>query len=439
MQLYSTKNQSALVSLKEAVLKGLPADNGLYMPAVIPKLPEAFIKNLPNYSFQEIAFEICQNLFQGAIPKGDLRQIVDNAINFPAPVVKLDDRKYVLELFHGPSLAFKDFGARFMAHLMSYFNRGQKQDLVILVATSGDTGGAVAAGFYKTPGIKVIILYPSGKVSFLQEKQLTTLGHNITALEIDGTFDDCQALVKEAFLDEELQQKVRLSSANSINIARLIPQTFYYFEAFKQLPADGHPVVFCVPSGNFGNLTAGLIAAEMGLPVQHFIAATNINDIVPEYLESGIFSPRPSVRTLSNAMDVGNPSNFARMLHLFQYEKTADGSTWNNMRTKISGFAFNDQETKQAIWEIQSTYNYTMDPHGAVGYLALKAYQNKQPNTKGVILETAHPAKFLNDMEVILRKTIPVPPRLADLAQKEKTATLIGKSYPEFKQWMLNS
>jgi threonine synthase len=275
MQFYSTNNPTLRASLQEAIFKGLPNDNGLFMPVEIPRLPEQFLKNLSNYSFSEIAFEVARNLLHEDIPETDLRRIVETAIDFPAPAVQLDERTYILELFHGPSLAFKDFGARFMAQTMSYFNRKEDKELVILVATSGDTGGAVAAGFYQTPGIQVVILYPSGKVSPLQEKQLTALGHNITALEVEGTFDDCQALVKKAFLDQEVTKSIRLSSANSINIARLIPQSFYYFEAYKQVAGQGMPVVFSIPSGNFGNLTAGLMAQKMGLPIEHFIAATN--------------------------------------------------------------------------------------------------------------------------------------------------------------------
>ena len=437
MELYSTKNKKALTNLKHAVLKGLPDDNGLFMPVEIPRLPSAFIENLPDYSFQEIAFTICQSLLKGAIPDESLRDIIQNAVNFPAPIVRLDEEKYILELFHGPSLAFKDFGARFMAQLMSYFNQGEGRELVILVATSGDTGGAVAAGFLQTPGTKVVILYPSGKVSMLQEKQLTTLGHNILALEVDGTFDDCQSMVKQAFLDKELTEKIRLTSANSINISRLIPQSFYYFEAYKQLPRDERGVVFCVPSGNFGNLTAGLMAQHMGLPVRHFIAATNVNDVVPEYLESGIFSPRPSVRTLSNAMDVGNPSNFARMLDL--YEGKEEGSTWNNMRQSITGYAFGDDETRTAVSEVFRKYNYVIDPHGAVGYLALKDYQEKLPNTKGVILETAHPAKFLDEVEAILGRKVEVPERLALLAERKKEAVSMPVEFAGFKEWLLNN
>lgn len=434
MRLYSTKNRSEFTSLREAVLRGLPPDNGLYMPESIPALPEPFIRNLKDYSFQDIAFTITKTLFQGAIPDEDLRKITDDAVNFEAPVVSLNEHQHILELFHGPSLAFKDFGARFMAQLMSYFNQGESRELVILVATSGDTGGAVAAGFYQTPGTRVVILYPKGKVSDLQEKQLTTLGHNISALEVEGTFDDCQAIVKQAFLDEELTSRIRLTSANSINISRLVPQSFYYFEAFKQLEKQEN-VVFCVPSGNFGNLTAGLLAQRMGLPVQHFIAATNINDVVPEYLESGAYAPRPSQRTLSNAMDVGNPSNFARMQDL--YHDLEERSTWNNMKASISGYAYTDEATRKAVKEVYDRYGYVIDPHGAVGYLALQEYQEKNPGANGVILETAHPAKFLPDVEAILEQTITVPERLAVLSDKEKVADLMPPEYGPVKKWLL--
>ena len=431
MKLYSTKNTSAFVDLQEAVFKGLPDDNGLFMPEYIPVLPASFFKNIKDYSLQDIAFEVCKNLFQGYIPENDLREIVEKSINFPAPVVKLDDSTYVLELFHGPSLAFKDFGARFMAQLMSYFNRGNDKELVILVATSGDTGGAVAFGFHNTPGIKVVILYPSGKVSMLQEKQLTTLGGNITALEIDGTFDDCQALVKKAFLDQELTSKIRLSSANSINIARLIPQSFYYMEAYKQIE-NPDKVVFCIPSGNFGNLTAGLFAQKMGLPVHHFIAATNANDIVPQYLKTGNYEPKSSVPTLSNAMDVGNPSNFARILDLHC-------STWNNIKENISGYAFGDDTTKDAMREVNSKYEYVIEPHGAVGYLALKEWQKDNPDTQGIILETAHASKFIDDVEEILGKSIEIPERLAVLSEREKKSIPMNTEFDSFKTWLLNN
>ena len=430
MQFYSTNNPSLRVGLEEAVFKGLPDDNGLFMPLHIPQLPADFITGLKDHSFLEIAFTVAQTFLRGAIPDNDLATIIERAINFPAPLVRLDDEKYILELTHGPSLAFKDFGARFMAGMMSYLNPNKHQEIVILVATSGDTGGAVAAGFYRTPGIRVVILYPAGKVSPLQEKQLTTLGHNILALEINGTFDDCQALVKRAFLDPELTRGIRLSSANSINIARLIPQSFYYFEAYKQLPETDVPVVFSVPSGNFGNLTAGILAKRMGLPVHKFIAATNANDVVPEYLDSGAYTPRSSVRTLSNAMDVGNPSNFARMQNLY-------GSTWNNMREDVVGFAFDDHETEMAMIEIDQKFGYTIDPHGAVGYLALQAYQkSEEAKTVGVILETAHPAKFLEDVERILNRSIEIPARLKELENLEKVATPLEPDFGLFKEWL---
>jgi threonine synthase len=431
MKLYSTKNTTAFVDLQEAVFKGLPDDNGLFMPENITPLPASFFENIKDYSLQDIAFEVCKNLFQGYIPENDLREIIEKSIDFPAPVVKLDESTHILELFHGPSLAFKDFGARFMAQLMSYFNRGNDQELVILVATSGDTGGAVAFGFHNTPGIKVVILYPSGKVSMLQEKQLTTLGGNITALEIDGTFDDCQALVKKAFLDQELTSKIRLSSANSINIARLIPQSFYYMEAYKQIE-NPDKVVFCIPSGNFGNLTAGLFAKQMGLPVHHFIAATNANDIVPQYLNTGNYEPKASIRTLSNAMDVGNPSNFARMLDIYC-------STWNNIKEDISGYGFDDDTTKNAMREVHSKYNYVIEPHGAVGYLALKEWQKDNPNTQGIILETAHASKFIDDVEEILGQSIEIPERLAILSERKKESILMNTEFDNFKTWLLNN
>ncbi len=440
MQLYSTKNLDHKVDLKRAVFEGLPPDNGLYMPVSIPKLPSSFFEKLPDLNITEIGIEVCRCLLGDTIAETDLRNIVETAINFPAPVMQLDEQKAILELFHGPSLAFKDFGARFMAQLMSYFNQGEEQDLTILVATSGDTGGAVAAGFYQTPGIRVVILYPSGKVSPLQEKQLTTLGHNITALEVDGTFDDCQALVKQAFLDQDLRSKIRISSANSINISRLIPQSFYYFDAYRQVMDQGKKLVFCVPSGNFGNLTAGLLAHKMGLPVHHFIAATNSNDVVPAYLREGDYIPRPSVRTISNAMDVGNPSNFARMIDLFSTAKgrgvPTDNGIWKDMKGMISGYAFDDPTTEKAVQSVKTTYNYTIDPHGAVGYLALDSYQADHPDTLGLILETAHPAKFREDMERIMDGPIHIPERLAAIENDIKVSVKMGIGYKEFSSWL---
>ncbi len=437
MQLYSTKNKKNLVTLKEAVMKGLPDDNGLFMPKNILPLPDFFFKDLPKMSFVEIAQAVVTHLIGDDIPPTALNQLVEEAFNFPVPLIQIDDKMAVLELFHGPSLAFKDFGARFMARLMGFFNQVEKERLIILVATSGDTGGAVASGFYKTPGIEVVILYPSGKVSPLQEKQLTTLGHNITALEIDGTFDDCQAIVKTAFLDKALNQKLRLSSANSINIARLIPQSLYYFEAYKQLQIANNnlPVVFSVPSGNFGNLTAGILAKQMGLPIEHMIAATNINDIVPLYLKTGRFEPKISIRTISNAMDVGNPSNFARLKDFYQKEQC---HTCDMMGQDIKGYAFNDDKTKEAVKFIYDRFQYIMDPHGAVGYLALKEYQQVYPETMGVILETAHPSKFIEDVENILGNKITVPERLARLADEPKSAISMSTNYKDFKEWICN-
>ncbi len=429
MKLYSTKNPKVFYSLKEAVLKGLPDDNGLFMPQSIPKLPNTFFEGIKGMSFTEVAFEMAHGLIGDSIPANDLLQIVESSVNFPAPVISLSNDIKVLELFHGPSLAFKDFGARFMAQLMSYYNDSD-EPLRILVATSGDTGGAVAAGFLNTPGIEVVILYPSGKVSDLQEKQLTTLGGNITALEVDGTFDDCQHLVKQAFLDKELTSKHRLSSANSINIARVIPQMFYYVEAYKQLSDKRKPLVFSVPSGNFGNLTAGLFAKRMGLPVSQFIAATNENDIVPKYLKSGNYEPRPSVRTLSNAMDVGAPSNFARMLDL-------NCSTWNIMKDEITGYAYNDMATKKGIAEVWNQHDYVIDPHGAVGYLALQDYMKENGSVNGVVLETAHPSKFLDTVEEVIGKQVEVPERLAVLNDRTKVAIDMSIRFKDFKEWLI--
>jgi threonine synthase len=439
MQFYSTNDPSHKASLSEAIFRGLPADNGLYMPERLDPLPQEFFNELPYMSFAEIGYRVSRHLLSDDVPDADLKALVYDAVNFPAPVIKLDEQRQVLELFHGPSLAFKDFGARFMSRLMGYFNKGNDKELVILVATSGDTGGAVAAGFYQTPGIEVVILYPKGKVSLLQEKQLTTLGHNINALEVDGPFDDCQAIVKKAFLDQQLRKEIRLSSANSINISRLIPQTFYYFEAYKQLGAKGDPVVFSIPSGNFGNLTAGLLAKRMGLPVSHFIAATNQNDVVPEFLESGMYSPRPSVATLSNAMDVGAPSNFARMLNLYGHINGMDPlspSTHAGMRETITGYAYDDASTEHAVREVKDRFGYVIDPHGAVGYLALTEWQKSHPNTRGVVLETAHPSKFKPDVERILGHEIDVPKRLSELENLEKVATPMSTAYEPVRDWL---
>ncbi|MBK8389066.1 MAG: threonine synthase [Saprospiraceae bacterium] len=431
MLLYSTNNSALKADLKEAVLKSLAPDKGLYMPEFIPTLPADFFQALPTLSFQEIAFEVAKTLFQGFIPEADLKTIIERSITFAAPVHMLDDRAGSLELWHGPSLAFKDFGARFMAALMSYFNQGNDKKLSILVATSGDTGGAVAFGFLDVPGIEVTILYPKGKVSLLQEKQLTTLGSNIKAIEIDGTFDDCQALVKEAFLDKELNAVYQLSSANSINIARLIPQSFYYFEAFKQLKSFGNEIVFAVPSGNFGNLTAGLIAKRMGLPVSKFIAATNINKIVPDYLVSGLYEPRISISTISNAMDVGNPSNFARMFDLYNGDVEA-------MKQDMIGYFVTDEETKTMLRDIYEKYQYVADPHGAVAYKALAFYLEGHTGAVGAFFETAHPSKFEDVVNDALGITVEIPERLAILASREKQATPMRADFADFKKHLLS-
>jgi threonine synthase len=431
MQLYSTNNPDNIVDLKEAVLKSLPEDKGLYMPTHLPKLSSEFFDRIEEYSFEDIAYNVATTLIGDYISKESIRGIIDRAVNFPAPVKMHNDSIGTLELFHGPSLAFKDFGARFMAELISHFIKGEEKDITILVATSGDTGGAVAAGFYNTPGIEVIILYPKGKVSDLQEKQLTTLGKNISALEIDGTFDDCQAIVKQAFHNPELNEKYNLSSANSINIARLIPQTFYYFEAYKQVKKYGKKVVFSVPSGNFGNLTAGLIAKKMGLPIDHFIAATNINKIVPDYLKTGIYEPKPSVATISNAMDVGAPSNFTRLLALYDNNYTA-------LKADVSGFYLTDDEDKMVMKDIYNLHGYVADPHGAIGYAAIKHFQKLNPDHIGVYLETAHPAKFLDVVNDVLPRPVDVPDRLQAIVGKEKVAHLLPLEFGATKNWLMN-
>lgn len=430
MKFYSTNNTTQKVDLKEAVLKGLAPDNGLYMPERIDQLPASFFETLAGKSLAEIGLQVANPIVDGDIPSETFEQLVAEAMNFDTPLVKLDDKTYVLELWHGPTLAFKDVGARFMARVSGYFAQGANETIHVLVATSGDTGGAVASGFYKVPGIKVTILYPKGGVSIMQEKQLTTLGENISAVEVRGTFDDCQRLVKEAFLDKELNEKLTLTSANSINIARLLPQSFYYFRAMAQL-TDTSKLVFSVPSGNFGNLTAGLFAQRMGLPISHFVVSTNVNKIVPDYLKTGDYQPKPSIATLSNAMDVGAPSNFARMLDLF-------GGSHEKMSEKLSGFYYTDEETLAAMAEVKEKYAYVIDPHGAVAYLGLKAYQETNPDAVGIILETAHPAKFDETVAKAIGTMPELPKELLALVEKEKVATEIGANYAELKQYMLN-
>ncbi|SHJ10359.1 threonine synthase [Rubritalea squalenifaciens DSM 18772] len=429
MKFYSTNSPDKFVDLKEAVIRSLPADNGLYMPESIEPLPEPFWENWREMPLAELGFHVAKQILGDSIPDTDLKEIVSEAINFDAPLVTIAPQTHILELFHGPTLAFKDFGARFMARTMAYLTKGDDKDLTILVATSGDTGGAVASAFHNVPGTRVIILYPKGGVSALQEKQLTTLGGNITALEVDGTFDDCQAMVKATFLDRELSLKYNLTSANSINISRLIPQSFYYFHAARQLP-EGVLPTFVIPSGNFGNLTAGLLAEKLGLPVAHWIAATNINDTVPRYLAEGEYDPQPSHATISNAMDVGAPSNFARMKNLF-------GDSWEAMRESISGLAFSDDETREAIRAVKEGTGYMIDPHGAVGILAAEIWRQAVPDAETIILETAHPSKFLPTMEEELGAgNIEVPERLASLADHPKESHLVSKDPTEILKFL---
>ncbi len=432
MKFYSTNNRDLKVDLRQAVTQGLAPDNGLYMPVEIPVLPNDFFQTIHEKSFKEIAFEVAHNLIGDDIPEEELKKIIEHTIQFDAPVVSIEKDIYALELFHGPTLAFKDFGARFMSQLLGYFAKQQDQEIIILVATSGDTGSAVANGFLGVPGIRVVVLYPTGKVSEIQEKQFTTLDQNITALEVAGTFDDCQHLVKKAFLDEELRGKFFLTSANSINIARLIPQSFYYFQAYSKLKDINKPLVFSIPSGNFGNITGGLLAKKMGLPIHKFIAATNINDVVPEYLRGGTFNPRPSKQTISNAMDVGNPSNFIRMLELF-------GGSFEDLSREISGYAFTDAQTNQAMRQVYSSGGYVMDPHGAIGYLGLKEYiKDSGGDVTGVFLETAHPAKFKDVVDQALGHPIDIPPALQKFMQGKKKTIPATIDFGDFKKYLIN-
>jgi len=421
MNYYDIKNPSRKVSLKEAVLKSISGDSGLYMPENIPVLPASFFADLPGMQLQDIGFEVSRAMLGSDIPADAIKQIVDEALSFPIPLKQLDENLYVLELFHGPTLAFKDVGARFMAGLFRYFLQQDHRNAVILVATSGDTGSAVANAFYQQEGIRVVILYPSGKVSGLQEKQLTTMGGNITALEVNGNFDDCQRLVKQAFADRELNRQINLTSANSINFARLFPQSFFYFNAAAQLHSSKKDVIFSVPSGNFGNLTSGLIAKKMGLPVHRFIAATNRNQVVPDYLSTGIYTPKKTHHTITNAMDVGDPSNFPRMLELYSRQHTAIASD-------IDGYWFTDDETRAAMVTLQQEYAYQADPHGAVAYAGLQKSGLAAGKT-GIFLETAHPAKFPDEVEKSTKTRIQIPGALKDIMMLEKKAQKIDNDY----------
>lgn len=432
MKYYSTNNKSTQATLQEAVVKGLASDRGLYMPEVIKSLPDSFFEEMKDLSFQEVAYVVADAFFGEDVEAEDLKKIVYETLNFDVPLVHVNDNIYSLELFHGPTLAFKDVGARFMSRLLGYFikKEGQK-DVNVLVATSGDTGSAVANGFLGVDGIHVYVLYPKGKVSPIQECQFTTLGKNITALEIDGVFDDCQALVKSAFMDEELNKKMYLTSANSINVARFLPQAFYYFYAVAQLHKLGKKdnIVICVPSGNFGNITAGLFGKSMGMPVKRFIAANNRNDVFFQYLNSGVYTPKASVQTIANAMDVGDPSNFARVLDLYGHSHEA-------IKNDISGCTYTDEQISETLLDCYRKHGYLLDPHGAVGYRALSEYL--ESDEVGVFLETAHPAKFKDTVDRILGEDISIPEKLQAFMKGTKQSINLPKDFASFKAFLMN-
>jgi threonine synthase len=431
MNYYSLNGKSPSVSFKDALIRGLAPDKGLYFPEKISKLSNDFINNIENYSNEEIAYE-CINQFVGQdIPEQELRKIIDDVLSFDFPLVKLNNKISFLELFHGPTMAFKDVGARFMSRCLAYLLKDTKEnvDVTVLVATSGDTGGAVASGFYKVKGIKVVILYPKGKVSNVQEKQLTTLGENITALEVDGTFDDCQSMVKKAFLDKDLSNKIRLTSANSINIGRWLSQMFYFFFSYRDLKLSiEDKVAYSVPSGNFGNICAGMLAKEMGLPIGKFIASNNINDVVNRYLNTKIYDSKPSIQTISNAMDVGDPSNFIRISNIYKND-------FNSIKENLHTCSFNDDETVEGIKEIINEFSYIPDPHGAVGYLGAKDFLKSHPDYKCVILGTAHPSKF-SEVINLYTNNLKIPHQISSVMDKKKESVCID-SYLDFKNYLL--
>ncbi len=433
MRYYSTNRRTPEVSLRKAVIASMALDNGLYMPERIQKLPETFYDSIAGQPLHQIACKVADLFFGEDIEPETLRRIVQDTFSFDIPAVEVEGNIWALELFHGPTMAFKDVGARFMARVLSYFIGGSDEEhpVTVLVATSGDTGGAVANGFFDVPGIDVIVLYPKGKVSAIQEKQFTTLGRNVTALEIEGTFDDCQRLVKSAFADMQLKERMRLTSANSINVARFLPQSFYFFHAYAQLRAKGvtAPIVVSVPSGNFGNLTAGLFAKRMGLPVRRFIAANNANDTFYEYLRTGEYKPRPSVCTLANAMDVGNPNNFTRILDLY-------GGSLDALRADVDGFRYDDRQIRATVSETYARTGYLLDPHGACAYQALR--DGLHDGEAGIFLETAHPAKFLDTVERITGRTVDIPESLQEFARREKQTTVLGDAFNEFKEYLLS-
>jgi threonine synthase len=425
MNYYSLHHKAPKTSFAEAVVNGIAPDRGLYFPESISPISKEMIENITEYSNEEIAFEAIKQFVGDEIPEDKLKEIIKETIGFDFPVVKVNENISTLELFHGPTMAFKDVGAKFMAKCLEYFNRDSEEEVTVLVATSGDTGGAVANGFLNAKGVKVVILYPSGKVSEIQEKQLTTLGNNITALEVDGVFDDCQDMVKTAFLDDEI--KIRLTSANSINVARWLPQMFYFYFAYKQVAHLNKEVVFSVPSGNFGNICAGIVAQKLGLPIKHFVASTNVNDIVPNYLKDGKYVPKASKPTISNAMDVGNPSNFIRIQELFDND-------FETIKKHFSSYSFSDDQTRETMQKVHSETSYVADPHGAVGYLGLEEYGLDQDEI-GIFLETAHPVKFLDVVEGTLDVKVDIPPQIQKVMNKKKVASKIS-SYSDLKSFL---
>ena len=445
MQYYSTNHKAPVADLRKAVVKGLAEDRGLYMPETIYPLPKAFIRDLPGMRFQDIAFNVAANFFGDDVDLDSLQDLVYDTLSFDCPVVKVKENIYALELFHGPTLAFKDVGARFMARLLQYFIRqgapadgNGNQTVNVLVATSGDTGSAVANGFLGVEGIHVYVLYPKGKVSPIQECQFTTLGQNITAIEVDGVFDDCQRLVKSAFMDEELNRHLRLTSANSINVARFLPQAFYYFNAVARMSetANGKPLVMCVPSGNFGNICAALFGHAMGMPVERFIAANNANDVFYNYLQTGCYEPKPSKQTLANAMDVGDPSNFARIIDLYsEGGKLSAEETHKRITALISGATYTDDQIRETMRRCHEETGYILDPHGACGYRALE--EQLQPGEVGVFCETAHPAKFKEKVDEILGIDVEIPDRLAAFMKGQKQSVPMSKDFTDFKSYLM--
>jgi threonine synthase len=431
MKYYSLNKNAPVVDFKEATIHGLAPDKGLYFPELLPHIDKDFFTQINKISDEEIAFKVIQPYVGNVIPKDELQRIVAETINFEIPLKKINETIFSLELFHGPTLAFKDVGARFMSRCLGYFVKDNNKKITVLVATSGDTGGDVANGFYDVDGVEVVILYPSGKVSSVQEKQLVTLGNNIHALEIEGTFDDCQHLVKQAFSDRDLNEKLFLTSANSINVARWLPQQFYYFFAWKQWPDKNYPPVISVPSGNFGNICAGLLAYFSGLPVHHFIAACNANKVVPEFLQTQNYAPQKAIATISNAMDVGDPSNFVRVLRLFNYQ-------FIDLKNMLSSYSISDEETRQTIKEVYEKENYLLDPHGAVAYLALKNHLEQYPGQQGLFLETAHPVKFYDVVEPVIHQQIPIPESVQSILNKEKQSILMKANFEDLKEYLLN-